>query len=45
VRTLLAELAVEDLISHRFAFAEAASAYDVLEAKPEECLQVVLDYV
>lgn len=45
VRSLLTELPLEDLITHRFAFSEAASAYELLETKPEECLQVVLDYV
>jgi 2-desacetyl-2-hydroxyethyl bacteriochlorophyllide A dehydrogenase len=45
VRSLLLELRLEDLISHRFPFSTAASAYDLLETKPEECLQVVLDYV
>lgn len=45
VRTMLTELPLEDLISHRFPFSAAASAYELLEAKPEECLQVVLDYV
>ncbi|MCA1569874.1 MAG: zinc-binding dehydrogenase [Chloroflexi bacterium] len=45
VRTLLTELPLEDLISHRFPFSTAASAYELLETKPEECLQVVFDYV
>jgi 2-desacetyl-2-hydroxyethyl bacteriochlorophyllide A dehydrogenase len=45
VRAMLTELPLEDLISHRFPFSAAASAYDLLEQKPEECLQVVLDYV
>lgn len=45
VRTLLTELALEDLISHRLPFRAAASAYELLETNPEECLQVVLDYV
>jgi 2-desacetyl-2-hydroxyethyl bacteriochlorophyllide A dehydrogenase len=45
VRSLLTEMTLEDLISHRFPFDAAASAYELLEAKPEECLQVVLDYV
>lgn len=45
VRSLLTELPLEDLISHRFQFNAAASAYELLETKPEECLQVVLDYV
>lgn len=45
VRALLTELPLEDLISHRFPFRAAASAYELLETKPEESLQVVLDYV
>jgi threonine dehydrogenase-like Zn-dependent dehydrogenase len=45
VRTLLTELPLEELISHRFRFSAATSAYELLETKPEECLQVVLDYV
>jgi 2-desacetyl-2-hydroxyethyl bacteriochlorophyllide A dehydrogenase len=45
VRTLLTEITLENLISHRFPFDAAASAYELLETKPEECLQVVLDYV
>jgi 2-desacetyl-2-hydroxyethyl bacteriochlorophyllide A dehydrogenase len=45
VRSLLTELPLEDLITHRFAFSAAASAYELLETKPEECVQVVLDYV
>jgi 2-desacetyl-2-hydroxyethyl bacteriochlorophyllide A dehydrogenase len=45
VRSLLMELTLEDLISHRFPFKAAASAYELLETKPEECLQVLLDYV
>jgi 2-desacetyl-2-hydroxyethyl bacteriochlorophyllide A dehydrogenase len=45
VRTLLQELPLDDLISHRFPFAAAASAYELLEKAPEDSLQVVLDYV
>lgn len=45
VRSLLTELPLDDLITHRFPFGAAASAYQLLETKPEECLQVVLDYV
>ena len=45
VQRLLTELPLEDLISHRFPFADAPSAYELLETKPEECLQVVFDYV
>lgn len=45
VRTVLTEFALEDLISHRFPLSAATSAYELLETKPEECLQVILDYV
>jgi 2-desacetyl-2-hydroxyethyl bacteriochlorophyllide A dehydrogenase len=45
VRTLLEELPLEELITHRIPFGAAASAYELLEKAPEECLQVVLDYV
>jgi 2-desacetyl-2-hydroxyethyl bacteriochlorophyllide A dehydrogenase len=45
VSELLQELPLSELITHRFRFADAASAYDLLERAPGECLQVVLDYV
>ena len=45
VRGLLAELPLDDLISHRFPFGSAASAYHLLDQSPEVCLQVVLDFV
>ncbi len=45
VKDLLTELPVQDLISHRFPLTAAANAYALLDKKPEECLQVVLDYV
>jgi 2-desacetyl-2-hydroxyethyl bacteriochlorophyllide A dehydrogenase len=45
VRSLLTALPLEDLVTHRFPFSAAASAFALLENKPEECLQVVLDYV
>ena len=45
VSSMLTELPLEDLISHRFPFSAAASAYELLDTKREECLQVVLDYV
>jgi 2-desacetyl-2-hydroxyethyl bacteriochlorophyllide A dehydrogenase len=45
VRSLLMELPLDGLISHRFPFGSAASAYELLETKPEECMQVVFDYV
>jgi 2-desacetyl-2-hydroxyethyl bacteriochlorophyllide A dehydrogenase len=45
VSELLSELPLSELITHRFGFADAASAYELLERAPGECLQVVLDYV
>lgn len=45
VRELLCEQSLSSLVSHRFPFREAAAAYELLDHKPEECLQVVLDYV
>jgi threonine dehydrogenase-like Zn-dependent dehydrogenase len=45
VGELLGELPLSELISHRFEFADAASAYELLERSPSECLQVVIDYV
>ena len=45
VSGFLQELPLSELITHRFAFADAASAYELLERAPGECLQVVLDYV
>ena len=45
VRRLLEELPLDHLVTHRFPFNAAASAYELLERAPEECLQVVLDYV
>lgn len=45
VSELLQELPLSELITHRFEFADAASAYELLERAPGECLQVVLDYV
>ena len=41
---LLAALPVDRLISHRFAFEEAPKAYALLTDRPEEALQVVLEY-
>ncbi len=35
---------VDTLISHRVPFADAAEAYDLLDRRPEEALQVVLTY-
>jgi 2-desacetyl-2-hydroxyethyl bacteriochlorophyllide A dehydrogenase len=45
VSALLKELPLTDLITHRFPFDQAAAAYELLDRRPEDCLQVVLDYV
>jgi 2-desacetyl-2-hydroxyethyl bacteriochlorophyllide A dehydrogenase len=45
VSALLKELPLDDLITHRFPLDQAAAAYDLLDRRPGECLQVVLDYV
>ena len=45
VSTLLNELPLNELITHRFPFGQAAAAYELLDHSPGECLQVVLDYV
>ncbi|MDP8904378.1 MAG: zinc-binding alcohol dehydrogenase [Chloroflexota bacterium] len=42
---LLCQLPLAPLVTHRFPFREAATAYELLDRKPEECLQVVLTYV
>jgi threonine dehydrogenase-like Zn-dependent dehydrogenase len=45
VTELLGELPLADLVTHRFPFHEAAAAYELLDRAPEECVQVVLNYV
>ncbi len=45
VSELLRELPLPTLVTHRFPFRHAASAYEMLDRTPEECVQVVLDYV
>jgi 2-desacetyl-2-hydroxyethyl bacteriochlorophyllide A dehydrogenase len=45
VTKLLCELPLAGLVTHRFPFQQARSAYELLDRAPEECLQVVLDYV
>jgi 2-desacetyl-2-hydroxyethyl bacteriochlorophyllide A dehydrogenase len=45
VSELLQQLPLSKLISHRVPFADAASAYELLDRARGECLQVVLDYV
>jgi 2-desacetyl-2-hydroxyethyl bacteriochlorophyllide A dehydrogenase len=42
---LLAELQLDSLITHRFPFADAAAAYDLLDRHPEGAIQVLLSYV
>ncbi len=41
---LLTELRLAELITHRFPFARAADAYAVLDERPADTVQVVLDY-
>lgn len=45
VSRLLQELPVAQLITHRFPLSQAAAAYELLDRRAGECLQVVLDYV
>jgi 2-desacetyl-2-hydroxyethyl bacteriochlorophyllide A dehydrogenase len=45
VSALLKELPLTDLITHRFPLDQAAAAYEMLDSRAGECLQVVLDYV
>ena len=40
----VAGLDVERLVTHRFPFAEAPRAYELIDSHPEETLAVVLDY-
>jgi 2-desacetyl-2-hydroxyethyl bacteriochlorophyllide A dehydrogenase len=45
VMTLLKELPLNDLITHRFPLDQAGAAYELLDKSAGDCLQVVLDYV
>ena len=45
VSSLLKELPLNELITHRFPLDQAAAAYELLDRRAEACLQVVLDYV
>jgi 2-desacetyl-2-hydroxyethyl bacteriochlorophyllide A dehydrogenase len=45
VTELLRTLPLADLITHRYPFRDAAAAYRLLDEAPEECVQVVLNYV
>ncbi|MEZ4830590.1 MAG: zinc-binding alcohol dehydrogenase [Caldilineaceae bacterium] len=42
--SLLGELAIDQLITHRIPFAAAADAYSLIATRPEESVQVLLDY-
>jgi 2-desacetyl-2-hydroxyethyl bacteriochlorophyllide A dehydrogenase len=42
--SLLAELVIGPLITHRIPFARAAEAYELVDQRPEETVQVVLTY-
>ena len=44
VMQLLAELPLERLISHRIPFGDAACAFELVDRRPDETLQVVLTY-
>jgi threonine dehydrogenase-like Zn-dependent dehydrogenase len=41
---LLAEMRPAGLITHRFPFGDAAAAYELLDRRPEEAIQVLLSY-
>jgi 2-desacetyl-2-hydroxyethyl bacteriochlorophyllide A dehydrogenase len=43
-RDLLSELELASLVSHRFAFARAVDAYQLIDQQPEKTVQVVLTY-
>jgi 2-desacetyl-2-hydroxyethyl bacteriochlorophyllide A dehydrogenase len=45
VSSLLQELPLDELITHRFPLDKATAAYELLDRRAGECLQVVLDYV
>ena len=42
--TLLGELVIGPLITHRIPFARAAEAYELVDRRPEETVQVILTY-
>ena len=45
VSALLEELPLNELVTHRVPFGQAGAAYELLDRRAGECLQVVLDYV
>ena len=42
--SLLGEVGPARLVTHRFAFADAAEAYELLNRHPDEAVQVLLTY-
>ena len=42
--SLLGELLLGPLITHRIPFARAAEAYELVDQRPEETVQVILTY-
>ena len=44
VTDLLCELPLSGLVTHRFPRRDAAAAYELLDQRPEECMQVVLEH-
>ena len=41
---LLRDVDVEPLVTHRFSFADAAAAYELVDQHPADTIQVLLDY-
>ena len=41
---LLRDVDVEPLVTHRFPFADAAAAYELVDQRPADTIQVLLDY-
>ena len=44
VRGLLGELPLAELITHRFPLSEAAAAYQLVDQRPEEAMQIIFRY-
>ena len=42
--TLMPEMPLDGLITHRIPFQEAQEAYKLVDNHPEQCIQVVLEY-
>ena len=43
-RQLLPEMPLDSLITHEFAFEDAAQAYELVDRHPDDCIQVILNY-